>query len=119
MFSIQATSLSTNSNCCVRSGVVTAYSVPNRSLLICSSVRLVLINGSEFRHTIFSAISQLSSIPISSEFLPCCRLTHTPVRGNNHANHKSLKMNYLRDKAVAEFRKFTKFRNHASSVEGK
>jgi hypothetical protein len=53
-----ATSRGINSNSCVRSGAVTSYTAPSSLLMIRCSVRVNLTNGSGFRHTIVSAITQ-------------------------------------------------------------
>src|SRR5260370_38986290 len=104
---VQATSPSITSYSCVRSGVVTAYSAPNRSLLIRCSVRLVLINGSGFRHTIFSGITQLLSIfPLFKALtsaVACGAVTHSGD-GNHSSNRKLLKLEQLTGRGIGEVR---------------
>src|SRR5713101_4605297 len=103
---VQETSPSITSYSCVRSGAVTAYTAPNRSFLIRCSVRLVLINGSGFRHTIFRSVTQLLSIFILFEILTAavaCGPLH-PCNGNHRANFKLLTLSVLMSIQVASFR---------------
>src|SRR5713101_8794216 len=79
---VQETSPSITSYSCVRSGAVTAYTAPNRSFLIRCSVRLVLINGSGFRHTIFRSITRL--LDSTPQHLHCETLTVRSLEGPSH-----------------------------------
>src|SRR5258708_32954277 len=108
---VQATSPSITSYSCVRSGVVTAYSAPNRSLLIRCSVRLVLINGSGFRHTIFRSITQLLNIFFSAKFLLCVPVgaVTRSCNGNHNANPKLLKLWQLTETQIGQVGQLAKF----------
>jgi hypothetical protein len=93
----------------------TASTAPNSLLMIRCGVSSVLINGSGFRHTILSAITQLLDGLgqfRSNASVGCDAVIHS-CNGNHCANHNLLKIGALVDQRIARFRKLARIRDHA------